>query len=209
VHAHVREDLPVVRRFAQDREFRETGHGDRPSRLDVGTANTESGRQAAERLGREGIRIATLDELGDTDEDVLRGFHELSNETYADTPRSDEWTFIPFDEWQRLRTEAGERSDMVWVAIDARRIVGFASLLQRHESSAYAGYTGVARSHRGRGIARALKHYQVDWARRHGIDHLFTENDVENAPMLRINTGMGYRPLPADVEVIKDLDQED
>jgi len=63
----------------------------------------------------------------------------------------------------------------------------------------------VARTHRGRGIARALKHYQIEWARRHGVDYLFTENDVSNTPMLRINTDFGYRPLPAKLEVVKDL----
>ena len=61
------------------------------------------------------------------------------------------------------------------------------------------------RTHRGRGITRALKHYQVTWARRHGVPYLFTENNVENAPMLLINTDMGYRPLPIDLEVIKNL----
>ncbi len=63
----------------------------------------------------------------------------------------------------------------------------------------------MARTHRGWGIARALKHYQVTWARRYGVPYLFTENNVENTPMLRINTDMGYRPLPIDLEVIKDL----
>jgi len=205
VHAHVREDLHVARRFVRRRGFRETGHGDRPSRLEVRSANTEPGRQAAERLEREGIRISTLEELSGDGEEVLHGIHELVNETYADIPSSRQWTFMPFDEWQRLRTEAGERPDMVWVAKEGGRVVGVGTLLQRQESAAYAGHTGVARTHRGRGIARALKHYHVDWARRHSVDYLFTENDVENVPMLHINAGIGYQPLPTDIEVIRDL----
>ncbi len=205
VHAHVREDLSVARRFVRRRGFRETGHGDRPSRLEVRIANTEPGRKAAERLKGEGVQISRLEELGGTEEEVLRDLHRLTNETYADIPSSRQWTFMPFDEWQRLRTEAGERPDMVWVAKEGGGVVGLATLLHSHEGSAYAGHTGVARTHRGRGIARALKHCQVTWARRHGVDYLCTENDVENAPMLRINTDMGYRPLPADDEVIKNL----
>jgi len=205
VRAHVREDLPVARNFAAHRGFQETGHGDRPSRLDVHTADTDAGQWAAERLEREGVRIATLTELSDDQADVLHGIHALVNETYVDIPSSDEWMFIPFDEWQRLRAEEGERSDMVWVAVEGAKVIGVATLLQRHENSASAGHTGVAKPHRGRGIARALKHCQVTWAQRHGVDYLCTENDVENAPMLRINTDMGYRPLPADVEVIKNL----
>jgi len=45
----------------------------------------------------------------------------------------------------------------------------------------------------------------VNWAQQHGVVDLFTENDVNSAPMLRINTDMGYRPLPANVEVIRKL----
>jgi len=148
VHAHVREDLPVARNFAAHRGFQETGHGNRPSRLDVRTANTEPGRQAAERLEREGIRISWLEELSGDGEEVLHGIHELVNETYADIPSSDEWTSIPFGEWQRLRTEAGERSDMDWVAVEDGRLVGVGTLLQRQESAAYAGHTGVANAPR-------------------------------------------------------------
>ncbi len=205
VRAHVREDLPVARNFAAHRDFQETGHGDRPSRLDVRTANAEPGRQAAERLKGEGVQISTLEELSGGEEEVLRDLHRLTNETYADISSSRQWMFMPFDEWHRLRTGAGERPDMVWATKEGGGSVGLATLLFSNEGSAYAGHTGVARTHRGRGIARALKHCQVTWARRHGVDYLFTENDVENAPMLRINTDMGYRPLPADDEVIKNL----
>lgn len=153
VHAHVREDLPVARRFVRRRGFRETGHGDRPSRLEVRSANREPGRQTAERLEREGIRISTLEELSGDGEEVLHGIHELVNETYADIPRSDEWMSIPFGEWQWLRIEAEERPDMVWVAKEGGRVVGVGTLLQRQESAAYAGHTGVARPHRGRDSA--------------------------------------------------------
>jgi len=38
------------------------------------------------------------------------------------------------------------------------------------------------------------------------VKRRFTENDVENVPMLRINTDMDYRPLPADAEAIRNLD---
>ncbi len=98
----------------------------------------------------EGIRISTLEELSGDGEEVFHGIHELVNETCADIPSSDEWTSIPFGEWQRLRTEAGERSDKVWAAVEDGRVVGVGTLLQRQESAAYAGHTGVARTHRGR-----------------------------------------------------------
>jgi mycothiol synthase len=204
VRTTVREDQPAARSFAAHRGFQETGHGDRPSRLDVRTASTEPGQRAAERLAREGIRLATLAELGDDDEELLQQIYALDSETHADVPGWEDLAPTPFAEWRRLRAEEGEQPDRVWLALAGETVVGLATLLQQHTDSAYAGYTAVARTHRGRGIARALKHAQVEWARRHGISSLFTENDVQNAPMLRVNTELGYRPVPADLEVIKE-----
>jgi len=204
VRVYVREDHPVARAFAAHRGFRETGLADRPSRLGVRTAKTEFSRKAAERVRQGGIRIATLEELGET-EDVLRRIHALENETYPDMPGSDERTSMPYEEWRRVQVERGARPNMVWAAKDRGRVVGVARLLPRLGRSAFNTYTGVARSHRGRGIARALKHCQIEWARRHGVDYLFTENDVSNTPMLHINTDFRYRPLPAKLEVVKDL----
>jgi GNAT superfamily N-acetyltransferase len=204
VRAYVREDHPVARAFAAHRGFRETGLADRPARLEVRSANTELSQRAAERLRQEGIRIATLEELGET-EDVVRRIHALVSKTWADMPASDEFSGISFDAWQRLRVEEGEQPDMVWVAMDGERVVGVAPLVPRPGRSAFNRWTGVARSHRGRGIARALKHHQIEWARQQGVEYLFTENDVSNAPMLRINTDFGYWPLPASLEVVKEL----
>ncbi len=204
VRAYVREDHLGARAFAAHRGFRETGVADRPSRLEVRCAKTETSRKVAERVLQEGVRIATLEELGET-EDVLRRIHALENETYPDMPASGERTSTPYDEWRRVQVEEGERPNTVWVAIDRGRVVGVARLKPRPGRSAFNTYTGVARSHRGRGIARALKHCQIEWARRHGVNYLFTENEVSNAPMLRINTDFGYQPLPANLEVVKDL----
>lgn len=205
VHAHVREDLPAARTFAADRGFRETKHGARYARLDVREANLESCLPAAERVRREGIRIATLQELDGDEMEMLRRIHELIKETGADMPSAAGFTYIPFDEWLRQRAEEGERSDMVWVALDGSRVVGVSVLWPRGEHAAFSGHTGVARSHRARGIGRALKHDAVEWARRHGVSSLYTETDVENAPMRRINTEIGYRPLPTSLEIVKDV----
>ncbi len=204
IRTYVREDHRVAKAFAARRGFRETGFADRPSRLEVRSAKTESSRKASERVQHEGIRIATLEEVGET-EDVLRRIHALITETEADMPSSEERTAMAYKEWQRVRVEEGERPDMVWVAIDGGRVVGTAPLVPRPGRSAFNYFTGVARSHRGRGIARALKHHQVEWAQRHGVDYLVTENDVSNVPMLRINADLGYRPLPANLEVVKVL----
>jgi GNAT superfamily N-acetyltransferase len=67
------------------------------------------------------------------------------------------------------------------------------------------GLTAVDADYRGRGIARALKFKTIEWARENGIETIYTENDLENHRMLAINVSLGYKPLPPEVELVKDL----
>jgi GNAT superfamily N-acetyltransferase len=60
-------------------------------------------------------------------------------------------------------------------------------------------------AYRGRGIARALKLKTVEWAREHGVEFIFTANDAQNQRMLSINSSLGYRPLPASIDLVKEL----
>ena len=60
------------------------------------------------------------------------------------------------------------------------------------------------RAFRGRGVARALKLRTVRWAQENEIQFIDTANDAENARMLAINVRMGYKPLPAREEWLKE-----
>ena len=53
--------------------------------------------------------------------------------------------------------------------------------------------TGVARAHRGRGLATALKRAQIDRARAAGLNELVTWNEDGNAPIRAVNARLGYR----------------
>jgi GNAT superfamily N-acetyltransferase len=54
--------------------------------------------------------------------------------------------------------------------------------------------TGTLPGHRGRGLATLLKHTSLRLAAERGITMVSTGNDEENAPMLAVNTKLGYRP---------------
>ncbi len=54
-------------------------------------------------------------------------------------------------------------------------------------------------------MASGLKVAVSEWARERGIKYIYTGNDLTNAPMLAINTRLGFRPLAASVELVKDL----
>jgi len=81
------------------------------------------------------------------------------------------------------------------VAVDAGELVGAAGLA-RYGSRAEAlehAMTTVARSHRGRGIAKALKGACVHWAAANGYRELVTWTQDGNAAMQAVNDRLAFR----------------
>ncbi len=64
--------------------------------------------------------------------------------------------------------------------------------------------TGTLREYRGGGLATLAKLEQLRWAARQGIENVVTENDETNAPMLALNTRLGYRPFAAVRSFVSD-----
>ncbi len=53
----------------------------------------------------------------------------------------------------------------------------------------------AARAFRGRGLARLLKSHSLHIAGQRGATIAITDNEETNAPMLAVNTRLGYRPF--------------
>ena len=205
LYTTIREDSPESMGFADRRGFRPTGHTQRESRLDVAQADTGAFGDVTGRLGSLGIRIATLAELGSSDEQVLRGVYAVDEESGQDEPGSVDYKAPPFEQWRELIFEPGVSPEWFWVALDGDRPVGMASLRLPSTEVAETGFTAVLRAYRGKGVASALKVAVSEWARQRGIRYIYTGNDLTNAPMLAINTKLGFRPLAASAELVKDL----
>ena len=95
----------------------------------------------------------------------------------------------------------GESDDpqAVFVALEQGEVVGYAklSLSPEEPERAFHDLTGRGRSHRGRGIAAALKRTQIAWAKANGYTSLQTANEVRNEPIRRLNERHGYVLEPA------------
>ena len=186
----VREDDPESVRFVEHRGF---VVADRVVALALDLRSPP-----AAAVVPDGIEIVELDE---------RRFAEayaVFTEGVADIPESSPVRARPLSEWaERVRS-----SLLTLVALEAGVVVGFADVELR---SAEAGVldnnlTTVRRSHRGRGIAEALKRTQIAWATEHGYHRLITGNHEANEPMRRLNEKLGYQPLPALLDVSRRLD---
>jgi mycothiol synthase len=128
--------------------------------------------------------------LGERREEFLRAAWPVALEGYEDMPLPGQVTY-QIETW--LRDEA-TRPEGSFVALDGPEVVGFAGLVEHADAQATAehGLTVVRRDRRGRGIARALKQAQLDWAARAGVTRLVTWTQQGNEAMQALNRSLGY-----------------
>ena len=70
----------------------------------------------------------------------------------------------------------------------------------------WVGITGTLRSHRRKGIATALKLKTIQYAIDYGAEWIQTGNE-ENNPMYDLNVMLGFKPMPAWLEMRKILEE--
>jgi mycothiol synthase len=136
-------------------------------------------------------------ELVELTEERLQDAYTVWVEGYPDMPLSPPIQAPSYEEW--LEEEVS--GPVTFVALDQGRVVGAAALLGRTDGLAEHGLTAVRRTHRGRGVATALKQALVQWASQHGYRELSTWTQDGNAAMQAVNLKAGYRPRPAVINV--------
>lgn len=196
--AWIQADLAEARRFAGRHGFEPTGQTVEEYRLYVPEARDQYASDIAARLQGEGIRIVALADIGE-DESFLRALQSLW--------MMDDGSNVPtFETWRsRVLEGAGCSPRTHWVAMDGKRPVGTTFLKRLGTDSAENDYTAVAPSHRGRGLAYALKLQAIAWGREHGMNWFYTSSLIENTPMIAINRRLGYRAGVRRQEVARDL----
>lgn len=225
--------LPEYRRRGLGRAFLERvvaaarAHGS-----DVLAAGVEEGDEAGERFAarfglREVLRDLEISRRVGPDEpdpappagivlvevsqrpDLLRDAYAVACEALPQMPMHAPIEVPSYERWvEEDATGPDVLAGGTLLALDGERVVGFASLLRRAADPGLAehGLTSVAASHRGRGIATALKRAQIAWASRKGYRELMTSTQDGNAPMRAVNDKLGYEPRPAWIRCEAPLD---
>jgi GNAT superfamily N-acetyltransferase len=77
-------------------------------------------------------------------------------------------------------------------------VLGY-GFLDFHDDVWWNGFTAIARTERGRGVAGAIKRGQIAWAKKHGVRALRTANEARLERMLGFNRRLGYRTLYTEI----------
>jgi GNAT superfamily N-acetyltransferase len=198
-------DLPAARPILEARGFGEMERY-RTSIQQPATIDVSSLDSLRESLTRQGIKSVPFSEIDSAD--TRQQLYRCSMEIQHDMPHEPNvsWRDSPFQIWERRMFQApGSSSDAIFVARDADQIVGLSYLVLRADGDGEVGDTGVVRTHRRRGIGRALKMMATRYAAQHGIPRVHTDNRTDNAGMLALNTQLGFMPGEAIVIFEKTL----
>jgi predicted GNAT superfamily acetyltransferase len=121
--------------------------------------------------------------------------YEVAREAIPDIPVSEPLEAGTEEEW-REEVITHSLPGLTVAALVDGEVVGYSTLGDFGDGAALHLMTGVRRSWRSRGVARALKAAQIELARSAGVSRLVAFNDATNAPMQRLNVALGYRLHP-------------
>ncbi len=154
----------------------------------------------------EGVEIVSWAERPE----LAHGLYEVASEALPDIPGLEDDDIEPFDDWLAHDMQgAGDRPEATFVALAGEQVVGYAKLALSgtQPTIAHHDLSAVRRAWRGRGIARALKATQINWALANGYTELRTSNEERNAPIRHLNAAFGYRPGIGRIYLAGPLDQ--
>ncbi|HET8568934.1 MAG TPA: GNAT family N-acetyltransferase [Candidatus Limnocylindria bacterium] len=196
--------------WAEKRGFREIGRRIE-SYVDLATFEPERYRDLADRPRGAGIRLCAFSEvLADAGDDAReKFFHDLweaEAPMWDDVPWATPTPHWSYEQFRRMAVESGKLiGDASIIAYAGSEIAGFTTAGKKDKNDGYTWMTGVAREHRGKGLAHALKVETLARAKALGTRAMFTTNDEPNNAMRGVNAKLGYQMLPANVQLEKTL----
>ena len=185
-------------RFFKKRGFNNT-ITERESCLDLLKYDPKLFRGDIDHVINQGFHITTLSELRKEDKKADHKAWELERDVGPDMPWIDPITIPEYDIYKKKVFAHPKFNPKSWfIILDDGRIAGLNNLWKNEIVKGIdTGLTGVRREYRRRGIATALKHTSVIWAKQQGYEWIRTDNATTNKGMLTINIRAGFKFMPA------------
>jgi GNAT superfamily N-acetyltransferase len=162
------------------------------SRLDLSSFDANKFEADLKRVEAQGIQIIPVEPP--LDEATAQRLHRLGFITLRDDPSGDN---VPegFEDFARAYLHNNKWKLVGWlIAAQGEEWVGLTGLWRSWTSDdeLMVYVTGVLAGHRGKGIGKALTVHGALYAKNLGFQTISTGNDTRNAPMLAINTALGF-----------------
>ncbi|MEO3747424.1 GNAT family N-acetyltransferase [Plantactinospora sp. B5E13] len=148
----------------------------------------------------EGLRLLPVADLD------ARQVYEADVAAAADEPGDVPVDQVSYDYWRYdVWDNPGLDRAASTAAVAGPTVVAF-SLVARDGGRAWSDMTATRPEHRGRGLALLVKSAALRRAAATGATVAYTANDGANAPMLAVNTRLGYRPVASQFSCLATLD---
>lgn len=155
----------------------------------------------------EGYAFTNYAELEGDDKD--RRVYDCYHEADKDVPHIGNFGMLSFEDYRRYIIEPPTFIPSAFVlALYQGEVVGVSSLIWDdviNRDKVFTDFTGVLRAHRGKGLAKALKHLSLKAVKELGAKVCITMNSDENGPMLAINRAVGFQVKQQMVEYVKEM----
>ena len=185
-------------RFFKDRGFT-VSMKERESQLDLTAYKPEKYQKEIDRVLNQGFRIITLSQFRMENKKADYKCWQFERIVAPDMPWTDPITIPDFNHYKEyMLSNPRFNPDSWFIVFDGNTIIGLNNLWTTAlKKVAGTGLTGVLKEYRRRGIATALKHTSLAWAKRYGYDSIKTNNVDSNEGMLKINLDAGFKFMPA------------
>ncbi len=203
VFSEVRDNDPQSRLYVEKNGFRLKGHTFE-STINPQEFKLDKFQPYVDRVLNMGLRIATMAELRDTEENRFK-LWEIEHVTDKDIPGLD---MDELPSWEDARkswfTARWYNPAAEFVILDGDRWVAASCCAELSPGVCwYVQHTCVIREYRGKGLAIAVKALATEYARHQGATLLKANNHSENHPVLAISRKFGFQPQPGWFEMVK------
>src|SRR3989441_7063221 len=189
-----REDMPVSLAFMTKRGFDERFRT-WESRLNPAAVDISQFSPYSEKASKAGVEITSLARERERDPDCYKKLYELNQELMADVPMPEPYTPVSYEQWLSFdMKDPGLLPEAYAIAKDGAKYVGLSTIrrLDKEPRGLFQALTGVRREYRRKGVAFAMKLQVIQYAQKNTFERIKTENETGNAPMLAINTKLGF-----------------
>ena len=208
VLAGVSASKPFAFEFAKKRGYNEIGRRIMSFR-ELASYEPGAWLESLDRVAGQGIAFGSFTEiLAGRDEAgrarFWRDLWEAEGPMWDDIPFASPIPHWTYEQFVKMSVENPQiKRDLSIVAYDGDTIVGYTMTGDRQGKDGNTYMTGVARTHRGRGIAMALKVDVLARAKALGLRAMTTVNDEPNKAMRGVNMKLGYQAVPDHIELEK------